>query len=107
MSRAEMKALAKQSIKGYIATAFLIAFIIVLLSVPVLGVSAIIPFASIIIGLLILGPFALGSSIFYLNIVRGIQGKVGDVFKGFQQFVPSFVLMLMRSVFMRDKGCFL
>ena len=91
INRKELKAAAKEQIKGNILTFFGLSIIIGL----ILSVSS-----SIGIGPLILqGPLSLGLTMFILQVVRGKEGEFETGFKGFKQFVPSFVATLLISIF--------
>lgn len=91
INRKELKAAAKEQIKGNILTFFGLSIIIGL----ILSVSS-----SIVIGPLILeGPLSLGLTMFILQVVREKEGEFETGFKGFKQFVPSFVATLLISIF--------
>jgi uncharacterized membrane protein len=45
-----------------------------------------------------LGPMLVGYNKMCLRAARGEQVAVGDVFQGFQQFLPAFVLMLVAGI---------
>ncbi len=96
MTRAELKALAKQNMKGNIATAFLIAIITAVITGAVSMLTSFISFITIP---LICGPFALGSAIFYLHLASGEAGRVSNLFEGFKSFLASFLLYLLRTIF--------
>lgn len=91
INRKELKAAAKEQIKGNILTFFGLSIIIGL----ILSVSS-----SIVIGPLILeGPLSLGLTMFILQVVREKEGEFETGFKGFKQFVPSLVATLLISIF--------
>lgn len=49
--------------------------------------------------LLIAGPLSFGFTIIVLRIVRGEKPEIGDLFKGFNDFVRAFLLFLINAVF--------
>lgn len=48
-----------------------------------------------ILTLLISGPLALGISSFFLNLVRGNEVRVEQMFDGFKNYVPSLVMTIL------------
>ena len=51
------------------------------------------------VSILITGPFALGAAALFLNIVRGNEAKLDDVFEGFKDFGGTFILGLLQGLF--------
>ncbi len=66
-----------------------------------LTMNALIFVASYFFGLsiLIMGPLAAGSTLFFLNISRGMKGKFVDLFSGFTNFGNTLVMGLLVWLF--------
>lgn len=80
MTRAEMKKLAKEQIKGNIGKLFLMSLIIVAVGF----VCGLVPVVGGLTAILIISPvFGLSLCMIYLNLVNGQQVKIGDLFDGF------------------------
>jgi len=45
------------------------------------------------------GPMALGIAGFYLKRIRGMEISVGNIFDGFQRFLPAFLLAFLSGLF--------
>ena len=80
MNRAELKALAKQQIKGNIGILFLIMLIIGLISFGAGLVLGFIPGGSLISSIIITPAFALSLVTVYLNLAAGKKPEAGDAF---------------------------
>lgn len=91
ISRKELKAAARQQIKGNVATFFGLSVILALISM----VSGILVFGPLVL----MGPLALGSTMFILEVVRTKDGKFETGFKGFKQFGSAFVASLLMNIF--------
>lgn len=90
MNRAELKALAKQQIKGNIGILFLIMLIIGLISFGAGLVLGFIPGGSLISSIIITPAFALSLVTVYLNLAAGKKPEAGDAFLGFKDFWGAF-----------------
>lgn len=54
----------------------------------------------VIAGMLITGPITVGVAFVFLKLIRGMDDiRVENMFSGFNNFVPSFVLRLVSSIF--------
>jgi uncharacterized membrane protein len=51
-----------------------------------------------VLTLLLSGPFSIGSAIFFLNLVRGHDVGIEQLFDGFRQFVPSLILTILTAI---------
>lgn len=91
MNRAELKAAAKEQIKGNIGMLFLCGLIIAGISL----VCAWIPVASI----LVTPPLSVGMCLVYLGLTEGKKAEVGSLFQGFQVFGKSIWLTILVAVF--------
>lgn len=52
-----------------------------------------------LLNLLIVGPLTIGLSMFFLNLVRGTDIKLKDLFFGFKKFLKSFLLSLVIGIY--------
>lgn len=95
MSRAEMKAAAKQQIKGNIGMLFLCVLIVCGISV----VCGIIPIIGWIGALLVAPPLAVGMCKVYIGLTEGKKAAVGTMFEGFESFGKSIWLFILIGVF--------
>lgn len=91
MNRAELKAAAKEQIKGNIGMLFLCGLIIAGISFA----CAIFPIAMI----LVTPPLSVGLCMVYLGLTEGKKAEVGTMFKGFQVFGKSIWLTILVAVF--------
>ena len=99
MSRADMKAIAKRQLKGQWGN----AIIILILTAVILGAAGLIgsilgPFA-ILVTMAVNGPLTLGTIMYYLKVIRGEDGELGEVFKGFSNFLSAFLLIFLQGLF--------
>lgn len=85
INREELKQKAKQQISGKIGILFLCTIIAGL-------VGGIIP-------LILTAPISIGMAMIYLNVTKGKKPEVVDVFKGFDIFGQSILLVILISVF--------
>ena len=92
MTRAEIKVLAKQQIKGNVGNLFVISFLIELITVA----SNAVPF----IGVLIVTPaFGLSLITIYLNLTKGLKLEIGNMFSGFNDFWSAFKVQFLCGIF--------
>ena len=91
INRKELKASARQQIKGNIATFFGLRVIFAIINM-VSGILVVGP-------LVLMGPLALGFAMFILEVVRTRDGKFETGFKGFKQFGSAFVASLLMGIF--------
>ena len=91
MNRAELKAAAKEQIKGNIGMLFLCGLIIVGISFA----CTIFPVAMI----LVTPPLSVGICMVYLGLTEGKKAEVGTMFQGFQVFGKSIWLTILVAVF--------
>jgi uncharacterized membrane protein len=87
--------MARESLKGKWGLAIGTFVIYILISI----VLQIIPIFGPIAGLIISGPFALGLSIFLLNISRNQEAKLEQIFHGFNNFGTSLGAYLLMILF--------
>lgn len=100
MNRAELKARAKQQIKGNIGILFLISLIIGVVSTVATLVLALIPVIGILISVVIIMP-AFGLSVYrvYVNLANGKKPGAGDAFCGFNDFWSAFKVNFLVGLF--------
>ena len=91
MNRAQLKALAKQQIKGNIGILFVITLIITLISCA----AGYIPLAAVIVT----PAFSLSLTTIYINLTKGIRARVEDTFCGFNDFWPAIKVSLLVGLF--------
>lgn len=95
INRADLKARAKQAMKGNMGMLIVCMVIVSALT----GVCNIIPYVGMIASICITGPLSLGSAYIYLNLTRGYGPDVNVLFSGFKRFVDALVLTLLISIF--------
>ena len=96
MTRAELKSISKEQIKGNLLTLFLISLIVYGLSalcgaIPVIGSLA---------SVFVLTPaFAIAQIMIYLELTKGTKPEVGDILKGFNHFWIAFKTTFLTGLF--------
>lgn len=91
MNRAQLKALAKQQIKGNIGILFVVTLIITLITCA----AGYIP-----LGTAIVTPaFSLSLITIYINLTKGISARVEDTFCGFKDFWAAFKVSFLVGLF--------
>ena len=96
MTRAELKSLAKEQIKGNIGTLFLI-YLIVFAAGMVCGLIPTI--GSIAAAFIVTPAFSIGIMMIYLDLAKGVKATVGVVFEGFKHFWISFKTTFLVGLF--------
>ena len=99
MNRAELKAMAKQQIKGKIGILFLITLIIGLLSGAIAVVLAFIPVVGPILSLFILPAFSLSLIHVYQTVCHYGTPTYQDAFWGFNDFWSAFKVTFLVALF--------
>lgn len=96
MTRAELKFLAKEQIKGNIGTLFLINLIIVAISF----LCSYIPYVGSIASTFVISPaFSISLMMIYLGLANGTKATVGAAFEGFKHFWISFKTTFLVGLF--------
>lgn len=96
MTNSEIMRSARESLSGKWA----LAIGTVLLYMIIVGASSyIIPFVGSLITFVVAGPLVLGLCGFTLNIVRGKEAKLENLFEGFNNFGNAFIAYLLMVVF--------
>lgn len=102
MKRAkEFRRQAWNSIRGKWGT-LVITYLVYLVIFGCVGALSVIPSLGAVLGsivtLIITGPFSLGLSIISLNIVRGDNVTVNNLFVGFKRFLDAFLANLINGI---------
>lgn len=96
MTRADLKAMAKEQIKGNIGTLFLINLIIVAISF----VCSYIPYVGSIASTFVISPaFSIALMMIYLDLAKGVKATVSAAFEGFKHFWISFKTTFLVGLF--------
>ncbi len=95
MSRAELKTVAKEQIKGKIG----ILFVMFLIIFAIMFVCAFIPMIGGIASFIITPAFSLSLCMIYLSLTKKEEIGVGDLFKGFNQTGRALWLNILVSIF--------
>lgn len=91
MNRAELKAQAKEQIKGKIGIIFITMLVMAIVSAVATGVLSLIPVVGSLVASIIVTPaFTLSAVRIYLNVANGGRPSVGDGFSGFDDFWAAF-----------------
>ena len=100
MNRAELKAKAKEQIKGKIGILFLITLVIGVIAGVANWALGKIPVVGSLIGSVIVTPaFALSTVRVYLNLFKDKTPEVGDAFSGFDDFWAAFKVQFLVGLF--------
>lgn len=100
MNRAELKAKAKEQIKGKIGILLVISLIIAAITAAVTWVVSLIPVVGKIIAPLVVGPaFALSTTRVVLGVAAGVKPAAGDAFCGFDDYWSAVKLHLLSGVY--------
>jgi len=95
MTRAELKSMAKEQLKGKLGTLILI----LLLVSGIIWVLNMIPVVGAIITFIITPTFSLAVSMIYLKITKKEDIEVADLFKGFNKTGKALWLSILNSFF--------
>tara|TARA_Y100000385_G_scaffold243724_1_gene261358 strand:- start:25883 stop:26485 length:603 start_codon:yes stop_codon:yes gene_type:complete len=90
--------MARQSLEGKWGVAIPTIFIYLLITGGLQGVIEAFPLASIV-SLIVTGPLVLGIAGFALNICRGKEAKIAQLFQGFDNFFTSTVAYILMLLF--------
>jgi len=110
-SRAELKDIAKEKLKGNWANAILVCLVVLILtggvSLTISGREFILYGArgrstynfGDLIKLIIGGPMSLGMVSYFLNLIRDKEARIEDTFSGFRNFASAFLVQLLSEIF--------
>lgn len=99
MNRAELKARAKQQIKGKIGILFAITLIIGLISGVAGAVLSFFPLGSLAVAIIITPAFALSLIRVYVNLFGGKTPEAKDAFSGFDDFWSAFKVTFLVGLY--------
>ncbi|MDR1102068.1 MAG: DUF975 family protein [Clostridiales bacterium] len=95
INRAEIKATAKEQIKGKIGVLFVMALIVFAITFVV----SLVPIVGGLAQMLFAPAFTLGFAMVFLAIAAGEKPRVGDVFNGFPRWGKAFWLEFLKLIF--------
>ena len=99
-TRAELKAMAKEQIKGNLGPLFVISLIVFGITYVASFLLSLIPFGNLIVSLVISPAFSLSTICVYLALVNyGQQPQAADAFKGFNDFYTVLKANLLASIY--------
>ena len=100
MNRKELKAKAKEQIKGKIGILFLISVIMTAVSSAACALLGLIPYVGEALGSIIVVPaFALSTIQIYLGVTAGMKPGVKDAFGGFADFWSAFKVSFLTGLY--------
>ena len=99
MNRAELKAQAKEQIKGKIGILFLITLLIGLISAAAGSLLGLIPGGGAVAAIIITPAFTLSIYRVYLLVAEGGKPEVKDAFSGFDDFLSAFKVTFLVGLF--------
>ena len=101
LSRPEIRAKARAALGGNIfEKKWLMALLASLIVAVVSGTLAAIPGIGAVAMLVVTGPIAIGTAIYYLKLSRGENAELTDLLEGFKKdFVGNFLLGFMQALF--------
>jgi uncharacterized membrane protein len=101
----DLRAIAREALRGQWAQAFVVSIIFYLaISLPASLIMAIFPPTSPAQGLaglyslLVTGPFSYGYTLYVMSVFRKKNAETGQIFAGFENFGKTFVLMLLITI---------
>lgn len=98
-TRAELKSMAKEQIKGNIGILFVITLIIGLISAAAGFILSFIPAGSLIASIVITPAFSISILRVYLNLAKAQKPEVKDAFSGFDDFWSAFKVTFLVGLF--------
>ena len=99
MDRKQLKAQAKEQIKGKIGILILVTLIIGAISSVATLLAALIPGGGLLISIIVTPAFALSTIRIYLFVVRGGIPEIKDCFEGFDDFFSAFKVTLLVGLY--------
>lgn len=100
MNRAELKAKAKEQIKGKIGIMLVISLIIAVITAAVAWIVSRIPYVGTAIAPLVVAPaFTLSITRVVLGITAGVKPSAGDAFCGFDDYWSAIKLHLLSGLY--------
>ena len=99
MDRKQLKAQAKEQIKGKIGVLILVTLIIGAISGAATALANLIPGGGLIISIIVTPAFALSTIRVYLMVVRGLTPSAKDSFSGFDDFFAAFKVTFLVGLY--------
>ena len=99
MDRKQLKAQAKEQIKGKIGVLILVTLIIGAISGAATALANLIPGGGLIISIIVTPAFALSTIRVYLMVVRGLTPTAKDSFSGFDDFFAAFKVTFLVGLY--------
>lgn len=99
-TRAELKAMAKEQIKGNLGPLFVISLIVFGITYVASLLLSLIAFGNLIVSIVISPAFSLSTVYIYLALVNfGQKPQAADAFKGFNDFFTAFKANFLASIY--------
>lgn len=99
MDRKQLKAQAKEQIKGKLGILIAVTLIIGAITAAASFLSSLIPGVGMIVSLIVTPAFALSTVRIYLMVVRGDTPEIKDAFNGFDDFFSAFKVTLLVGLY--------
>lgn len=100
MNRLEIKALAKEQIRGNIGALFVVTLVVFVVMFALSFVAALVPIVGPIAYDIIVAPaLSLSLIMVYVNLVKGKKPEAGDAFAGFYDCWSAFKVSFLTSLF--------
>ena len=99
MDRKQLKAQAKEQIKGKLGILIAVTLIIGAITAAASFLSSLIPGVGMIVSLIVTPAFALSTVRIYLMVVRGGTPEIKDAFNGFDDFFSAFKVTLLAGLY--------
>ena len=99
MDRKQLKAQAKEQIKGKLGILIAVTLIIGAITAAASFLSSLIPGVGMIVSLIVTPAFALSTVRIYLMVVRGGTPEIKDAFNGFDDFFSAFKVTLLVGLY--------
>lgn len=100
MDRCEIKAMAKEQIKGNIGTIFVIKLLIAVITSIANLVAGLIPgIGAIALLVFVAAPLELSLVMIFLNLTKGKAPEIKDIFSGYEDFFSAFKVLFFAGLF--------
>lgn len=99
MDRKQLKAQAKEQIKGKLGVLIAVTLVIGAITAAATFLASLIPGVGMVVSLIVTPAFALSTVRIYLLVVRGGTPEVKDAFTGFDDFFSAFKVTLLVGLY--------
>ena len=99
MDRKQLKAQAKEQIKGKLGVLIAVTLVIGAITAVASFLAGLIPGVGMVISLIVTPAFALSTVRIYLMVVRGGTPEIKDAFNGFDDFFSAFKVTLLAGLY--------